>query len=184
VDATLRRQGFELLGLTPQRWRRWSGRGLTALAPGQPVWADALYVKDLPHLGTLWSLKHGEELEHALATGVAVCLLYGAADYALELVDLVGSRVTPALAREFTAAVRDHDLRAAEAGVTYQVPVTGRQLRIMRKLRKRTGMEPSEQLSAALDAWLVAHAGPAPEPIGGTSAIARARRALSVLRRR
>jgi FkbM family methyltransferase len=84
VDRFLRDLGFVLFDLRPCYWKRAEGRTLGG-PRGQIIWADALYLKSLSGLGTsMASLDPGLRKSKALKS-VAVALLYGYCDYALEI---------------------------------------------------------------------------------------------------
>jgi hypothetical protein len=90
VDALLRRSGYELFQFLPRRLRRWAGTDLLVLGKGQPVWAEALYLKGpTAAVADLEALTDEAEREEAIGRAVTVCLLYGFGDYALDLVDSI-----------------------------------------------------------------------------------------------
>lgn len=84
VDAYLRRHGFQLFDLRPCYWKREGGR--TAGGPyGQIIWGDALYLKSIPALREVLAALNPAEAKAKLLKAISVALLYGYADYALEM---------------------------------------------------------------------------------------------------
>jgi len=84
VDRYLRGHGFLLFDLRPCYWKREGGR--TAGGPyGQIIWGDALYLKSIPALRQLLQALPPAERKSKLLKAVSVALLYGYADYALEI---------------------------------------------------------------------------------------------------
>ena len=90
VDGFLRSLGFVLFDLRPCYWKRTSGRRIGG-PRGQIVWADALYLKSIPGLAS-----GAESLDMAsrrakILKSIAVALLYGYCDYAIDITRSSGS---------------------------------------------------------------------------------------------
>jgi FkbM family methyltransferase len=164
VDAFLRRYDYELHDLVLRWWRRWSGRGLQEGGRGQVIWGDALYLKSpeavLRHLGGM----DRSECEEELTKLVAICLLYGVGDYALEL---IGSGVVPSSsARELADLVSRHDeLCASQLGVEYTFILPAALSARLHKLVRGTGARQSRRTPdwvarRAVRRWLDEHAPP------------------------
>lgn len=84
VDAALRRLGYSLFDLRPCYWKR--SAGVKAGGPyGQLVWADALYLKDIPVLRRNVAGLPPDLQKSKLLRAMSVSLLYGYWDYALEI---------------------------------------------------------------------------------------------------
>lgn len=84
VDATLRRLGFSLFDLRPCYWKR--RRGVDLGGPrGQLMWADALYLKDIASLKQNLERLDPENRRAKVLRAIAVSLVYGYCDYALEI---------------------------------------------------------------------------------------------------
>jgi FkbM family methyltransferase len=84
VDRLLRGAGFTLFDVRPCYWKREIGR--TAGGPrGQLVWGDVLYLKGLAALGESARALQGSLRRTKVLKAISVALLYGYADYALEL---------------------------------------------------------------------------------------------------
>jgi hypothetical protein len=84
VDRYMRGLGFQLFDLRPCYWKREGGR--TAGGPyGQIIWGDALYLKSIPALRQLLAALSPAERKGKLLKAISVALLYGYADYALEM---------------------------------------------------------------------------------------------------
>lgn len=84
VDAFLRNQGFLLFDLRPCYWKRAAGRAVGG-PHGQIIWADALYLKSLPALGSLLTGLDAELRKSKLLKAMSIAMLYGYYDYALEI---------------------------------------------------------------------------------------------------
>jgi FkbM family methyltransferase len=156
VDAFLRDYGFELFDCAPHRWGRWSGRGLDALAGGQPIWADAVYLVGLPRFRELAAAVRDREA--LVAKMVAVCLLYGVVDYALEIVADAGESLAAEASTELAAAIRRFDGAAGRRDSVHNVSIAVTDARRMRKAAKRMGIPPEQQIAVALESWLTAQA--------------------------
>ena len=164
VDAFLRRYDYELHDLALRWWRRYSGRGLQDRGRGQVVWGDALYLKP-PDL----VVRHLEGMEQSRREGeltkfVAICLLYGIGDYALEL---IGSGVVgDAPARELAAIVRRYDeLCASQLGVEYTFALPADLSARLHKFVRGTGARQSRRdpdwvARRAVRRWLDEHVPP------------------------
>ena len=85
VDAFMRGLGFMLFDLRPVYWKRNLGQDLGG-PWGQIVWADALYLKGLPALRATVQRSAPEARKAKALKAVSVALLYGYADYALDIV--------------------------------------------------------------------------------------------------
>jgi FkbM family methyltransferase len=159
VDSLLRRFGFELVELVPHWWPRWSGYGLASLGAGQPMWAEAVYLKS----PAVWAQTSGLEavdLERTVTKAVSICLLYGLADCAMDLVDAVSGRISTLARQELSSAIRRQDLAAAKNGVRYEVALSRARVTQMRKLWKRTGVALESQMLQSLNVSLAAQGMP------------------------
>lgn len=84
VDAFMRRLGYQLFDLKPCYWKR--AAGWTAGGPyGQVIWADALYLRSVPALAAVTAQLPVERRKAKILRAIAITLLYGYVDYALEL---------------------------------------------------------------------------------------------------
>jgi hypothetical protein len=99
------------------------------------VWAEALYLKG-PQAALSVFDAHADDLEREAAVGkaVAVCLLYGFGDYALDLIDSIGLPL---------ASVR----RLKRTIIRYDAHID-------RSVPARFGREEHGRLLQPLDAWL------------------------------
>lgn len=84
VDAFLRGRGLFLFDLRPVRWKRAVGRD-TGGPYGQVVWADALYLKSIPALGSMVAAHPRDLARSKILRAISVALLYGYVDYALAI---------------------------------------------------------------------------------------------------
>jgi FkbM family methyltransferase len=83
VDRLLRGAGFELFDLRPVYWKRTAGRD--AGGPrGQIMWGDALYLKSADGLASVLEIA-ADRRRTKLLKAIAVAVLYGYFDYAIEL---------------------------------------------------------------------------------------------------
>src|SRR5262249_28941920 len=107
VDRFLRPFGYELFDLEqPRRWKYNGGEQL-ALAGGQIVWTDAVYLLGPDRL--LQQLRRSDDIGSDLARIVVVCLLYDLGDYALALLDSLGKDLGRPLRDRLDRAVRTYD---------------------------------------------------------------------------
>jgi FkbM family methyltransferase len=164
VDAFLRRYDYELFTLTAQWRQRYAGRGLVDRGRGQTVWGDALYLKKPAAAAERLAGLVGEEREVETLKFVAICLIYGLGDYALELIaaaELPGLR-----GRQLAEAVRRYDeLAAACLGVEYTFalpPEVASQLHeVVRRDGQRERYRTPEWVAVrAVRRWLKKHAPP------------------------
>lgn len=84
VDRFLRGLGFHLFDLRPCYWKRAAGRAIGG-PRGQIIWGDALYFRSAPALQTALAPLDAPGRRSKLLRAIAVALLYGYYDYALEL---------------------------------------------------------------------------------------------------
>ena len=83
VERFLTASGFCLLDLRPYYWKRKSGQHIGG-PKGQLVFADALYVRDLPSLAALLTgLANDADRRAKVLHLMSVCVIYGYLDYAL-----------------------------------------------------------------------------------------------------
>jgi hypothetical protein len=101
VDAFLRQRGFLLFDLRPVYWKREGGRNIGG-PWGQIMWADALYLKELPAVKRTVDHLPAESRKGKTLRAASIALLYGYYDYALEIVDNSGD----VLARDERAIIR------------------------------------------------------------------------------
>ena len=93
VDALMRGLGFHLFDLRPCYWKRAAGRPLGG-PRGQVIWADALYLKSLPALNGAAATLPAEHRKSKILRAISIALLYGYADYALEILRASGDALT------------------------------------------------------------------------------------------
>jgi FkbM family methyltransferase len=106
IDGWLRAVGFVPHQLIREHWVRANGL-FGATSRPQLVWADALYLRDRAWMLAKLAKADGQDRAVMMARMIAVLLVYGAHDYALELVDAAdaaGSLDAPT-ANELRAAV-------------------------------------------------------------------------------
>jgi len=84
VDHFMRERGFLLFGLRPCYWKRSAGRTLGG-PRGQIIWADALYLRGPTALQHSLGRLVPEQRRSKLLRAIAICLLYGYLDYAVEI---------------------------------------------------------------------------------------------------
>lgn len=95
VDRYVRSLGYLLFDLRPCYWKRTAGRAVGG-PRGQIIWADALYLKGIPALrATLESLESGHRTSKLLKA-IAVAILYGYYDYALDVLRECGTGLAAA----------------------------------------------------------------------------------------
>ena len=103
VDAYLRGFDFQLFDLRPEYWKRSLGKDCGG-SKGQIIFADALYFRSPESLLRLLSrIPDAEARQSKLLRAVSICLLYGYADYAMEVLTLAGPVLHP---NELEAALR------------------------------------------------------------------------------
>ena len=108
VDAFMRGAGYLLFDLKPCYWKRaagWKAGG----SYGQIVWADALYLKSIPALMQSLATLPPETRKSKVLRAMAVALLYGYVDYALE----IGSAARGVLSAEDCSLI-ERRLRSGE----------------------------------------------------------------------
>lgn len=87
IDAFLRQRGFTLFQLAREHWLRRNGVFGPNSRP-QLIWADAAYFRDLDAFRAMIAAESGQDAKEAiLMKFVAVLLVYGCHDYAVEVVD-------------------------------------------------------------------------------------------------
>ncbi len=94
VDRFLRGLGYLLFDLRPCHWKRASGRALGG-PHGQIIWADALYLKNIPALLDPLAALDAAFSRSKLLRAISVSVLYGYFDYALEIVRQSGTVFGP-----------------------------------------------------------------------------------------
>jgi len=94
VDVFLRGLGFSLFDLRPCYWKRAAGRAVGG-PYGQIIWGDALYLKGLPALGDVIGSLDAETRKSKVLKMMSIALLYGYADYALEVARAMSAALTP-----------------------------------------------------------------------------------------
>jgi FkbM family methyltransferase len=94
VDVFLRGLGFSLFDLRPCYWKRAAGRAVGG-PYGQIIWGDALYLKGLPALGDAIGSLDAETRKSKVLKMMSIALLYGYADYALEVARAMSASLTP-----------------------------------------------------------------------------------------
>jgi FkbM family methyltransferase len=92
IDGFLRHRAFMLFQLVREHWLRRNGLFGPQSRP-QLIWADAVYFRDLAAFHAMMDARGGtDEREALLVKFVAILLVYGCHDYALEVVDDVAGR--------------------------------------------------------------------------------------------
>lgn len=85
VDKFIRNYGFQLFDLKPYYWKREAGKKYGGLK-GQLVFADALYLLDLDHLGERLNSIHDDIFRKSkILRSISIALLYGYIDYAVSI---------------------------------------------------------------------------------------------------
>lgn len=85
IDSFLKKFDFQLFDIRPHYWKRNIGSRYGG-PKGQVVFADTLYLKDSGEfIKGVSILKNEDEKKSKLVRAIAICLLYGYVDYALEL---------------------------------------------------------------------------------------------------
>jgi FkbM family methyltransferase len=84
VDAYMRGLGYLLFDLKPCYWKRAAGWKVGG-AYGQVIWADALYLRNVPALVRALAPLDPERRKGKLLHTISIALLYGYCDYALDL---------------------------------------------------------------------------------------------------
>lgn len=94
VDGFLRGLGYLLFDLRPCYWKRAAGRD--AGGPyGQIIWADALYLKGAPALAGAAAPLDPDRRKSKILKALSIALLYGYADYALEIAGVSSNLWSP-----------------------------------------------------------------------------------------
>jgi len=114
IDRFLRPFGFDLIDLRTTSWKRKIGITV-GRAKGQLIAADALYLRQpLALLETL--KKHDNRMARSkLLRALSVCQTYAFLDYALELLDLLGSNY-----------FEEHELKNLQKHIRAQAPLSSR----------------------------------------------------------
>jgi FkbM family methyltransferase len=92
VDQFLRPFGFDLIDLRTVSWKRSVGARV-GNSKGQLMFADALYFRRPIVLRSALENMTGTLVPSKLLHAISICQLYGFFDYALELLDIVGSDI-------------------------------------------------------------------------------------------
>lgn len=96
VDSFLRKQGFELFDLNIRKWNRENilldeaklGINMEN-TKGQIVYADAIYFRSITEAGRVLLGKEDNEWKKSkILRFISICILYGFADYALEIANM------------------------------------------------------------------------------------------------
>lgn len=117
IDGFLRRRAFTLFQLVREHWLRRNG----LFGPGsrpQLIWADAIYFRDLGAFRSMMEAMGEQDRRDALLLKfVALLLVYGCHDYAMEVVDdIAGCSLVDAAA---CADLRSAILASARAPVLF-----------------------------------------------------------------
>ena len=113
VDRHLRDLGFQLFDLRPVYWKRDTGRSLGG-PYGQIVWADALYLKQLPVLSAMVRGLEPDLRKSKVLRALSVSLLYGYHDYALA----IARSAADLLSRDEIALIESRITAAGQPGDT------------------------------------------------------------------
>jgi FkbM family methyltransferase len=146
LDSFMRGLGYSLFDLRPCYWKRADGRDLGG-PYGQIVWADALYLKSVGALGEAAAKLDQDARKGKILKALAISLLYGYADYALEIAGRTGDLWSP----DERAAI-DHRLRA-RTGAREARPSLPSWRRFGAALRQLRSKRPAD-----VDAWSVSDA--------------------------
>jgi FkbM family methyltransferase len=139
VDAFLRGLGFALFDLRPCYWKRESGR--TVGGPhGQIIWGDALYLKSLPALSDITARLDAETRKSKILKIISIALLYGYADYALEVARAMSSALTPDEMSTLEQALRAHSNPSSDFPGRRTLASAFRQL--WRRRARESGVDP------------------------------------------
>jgi FkbM family methyltransferase len=144
VDRFLRERGFLLFDLRPCYWKR--SAGATAGGPyGQIIWADALYLKGLPALRTIVSSLEPQLQKPKVLKAMSIALLYGYADYALEIASAAGDLFST---EDRTVIIQRLGARDPRFGAGPRVPGRRHVANLLRRLWK-AWREPSDGWSVS-----------------------------------
>jgi len=110
VDGFLRSLGFVLFDLRPCYWKRESGRALGG-PRGQIIWADALYLKSIPALAAVTPQLDPAAPKAKILKSIAVALLYGYCDYAIEIARTSGAALSDDERNTIETQLRDAGAR-------------------------------------------------------------------------
>ena len=106
IDDLLRRSGFQLFDLRPGYWKRAAGARYGG-PKGQLVFADVLYLRTEESLQQLLAgIADATERRAKLLRALAVSLLYGYVDYAIEIFEPNRDLLGADLAKPIEAALR------------------------------------------------------------------------------
>lgn len=94
VDVFMRSRGFQLFDIAPCFWKRKRGKSLGGKR-GQIIYANVLYLKDSKTFSMLVGVLTEDHAQKSkVLRAVAICLLHGYADYALEVAEAARSIFT------------------------------------------------------------------------------------------
>jgi FkbM family methyltransferase len=94
VDLFVRSLGYQLFDLRPCYWKRAAGR-MAGGPYGQIIWADALYLKSIPALRVAIASLDADRRKAKILKALSVALVYGYADYAIEIASDQASLFSP-----------------------------------------------------------------------------------------
>jgi FkbM family methyltransferase len=106
VEQFLTERGFELFDIRPVHWKRTAGQGW-GNPRGQLIFGDALFLRSISNVITaLDALPDARLRQHKTMKILAVCILYGYLDYALELLMTIPHAFTRQERAGIEAAIR------------------------------------------------------------------------------
>ena len=114
IDLYVRKFGFDLIDLRTVSWKKTVGANV-GNSKGQLVFADALYFKQPQHIEENIRLLADNRAKSKLLRSLSICLIYGFLDYALELLDIMGSKY-----------FSDRELKNLDSHIRSQAPLASR----------------------------------------------------------
>lgn len=105
VDSLLTGLGFQLFDLRHSYWKRAAGARYGG-PQGQLIFGDALYFRTEQSLARILAQNPSEAARPQLLRGLSIALLYGYADFAIELFEAHRSLFDEPLAKEIAATLR------------------------------------------------------------------------------
>jgi len=114
IDLFVRQFGFELIDLRTVSWKKAVGANI-GNSKGQLVFADALYFKQPQHIEETIRLLADNRAKSKLLRSLSICVIYGFLDYAIELLDIMGSKY-----------FSDRELKNLDSHIRSQAPLASR----------------------------------------------------------
>jgi hypothetical protein len=107
VDIFMRQQGFQLYDLKRYFWKR-NSRTKSG-GKGQLIFADALYFRSLDSLSNLLVQQDRVVAVNKLLKLMVACLIYGASDYALDVLTSLSMYFSPKEQSELISLIQKND---------------------------------------------------------------------------